>query len=162
MLCSVEWEKIPDGVFCPSSRTAGLPCKSALNHSEDCWTLSKIFSVFRGFVEKVVKKLMDSSTFLQHWRIHILYLLTLSLHLCVRFYMLSYSGLSLYSLSAGTISLLHFGSGHWCRCLMFLGNFGEYSDIIPGSGEMLGPPLFGGLRSVAAVFSHPDRIQVGL
>lgn len=113
MLCSVEWEKIPDGVFCPSSRTAGLPCKSALYHSEDCWTLSKIFSVFRGFVEKVVKKLMDSSTFLQYWRLHILYLLTLSLHLCVRFYMLSSSGLDLYSLSAGTISLLHFGSVHY-------------------------------------------------
>lgn len=44
---------------------------------------------------------------------------------------------------------------------MFLGNFGEYSDVIPASGEILGPPLFGGL-GVAAVFSHPDRIQVGL
>lgn len=40
---------------------------------------------------------------------------------------------------------------------MFLGNFGEYSDVIPASGEILGPPLFGGLRSVAAVFSHFEQ-----
>lgn len=94
------------------SRTAGLPCKSALYHSEDCWTLSKIL-VSLEVCRKVVKKLMDSSTFLQQWRLHILYLLTLSLHLCVRFYMLRSSGLGLYSLSAGTISLLHFGSVHY-------------------------------------------------